>query len=122
MASPAKLHERRDRLRPACVVNDIQHVGTMDVAQPLDLVGIHPHIRPDRTVFDRCAGGANREDLVAAVVIRNEHGQPPTTLDEREKQVIDSIAGAIERDPFRRVEGKCRSLVSRPIKSIGERP
>ena len=73
-ASPAaQIDERRHRLRPAEIVNHVEHVGVMARAEALDLSRIELHVEADRAVVDRRARGAHREHLVAAVVVRGNH-------------------------------------------------
>ena len=75
-AAAAQVEQRRHRLRPADVVNDVEHVRVVQRAQPFHRLRIHLHLAVDGAVVNPGAGGAHRQDLVAAVVVGREHRQP----------------------------------------------
>jgi hypothetical protein len=89
-------------------MNDVEQVGVVDVAVPLHDRRIHLHVKVDGAVVDRRARGLDREDLVAAVVVRRQHRELRVSRDQRAKQVIDRVARAIEGDSIGHVERERR--------------
>ena len=102
-------------------MDDIEHIGVVLLAQPPYFVRIEPHVAVDRVVVNGRAGRAHREHFVAAVVVGRQHGQVRIRRAQLLEEVVDRIAGAIEAQGARGVEGKRAGDASGRLEEVRRR-